>query len=155
MKKTYMAVCPRCFEFYSVYHDPSTCKCDDCKTALQLVDHDYELYSQLTPDEKTAFKKVYIEEHFPGVNPYIKPFEPMPSNGWSSYISFLGWATVIIVIVAGVFACLSGAVLPGLGLIIAGPASGGALILLSIIAEDVRHIRNQVDRMHYEKENHQ
>ena len=153
MAKTYLAVCPRCFEFYAVQHEPSTCKCNDCGSALQLVEHGYELYSQLTPEEKTAFKQVYIEDHFPNAKPYRKPFEPMSHSAWIPYLGFFGWVAVVLVMLAGVFACLSGAFIPGVGLLIAGPVSGGALILLAIIAEDVRHIRNQVDKLHYDNQN--
>lgn len=146
---TNLLICPRCHQFYSSESKPSSTHCHECNCTLDLVYYEYERYAQLSDDEKTAFKKQYIENHYP--TPYHEPFTPMPQSGWVSFIGYCGWLTVLSLVIAGIVTCMTGAFGAGLCLMIAAPASGGALILFSIVAEDVRHIRNQVDKLRHDQ----
>lgn len=151
MSTKHLAVCPRCHQFYSTEKEPSTVNCEECGSALQLVEHGYDLYSSLNDEEKTAFKEIYIKDHFPGSKPYHKPFEPLPQSGWVGFVGFCGWFVVLTLVFAGVFIFLTGNFIGGLAFIIFGPVSGGTVVLFSIVAKDVRHIRNQVDKLHHDQ----
>lgn len=151
MSTKHLAVCPRCHEFYSTEKYPSSVKCEECGSVLQLVAHGYDLYSTLSDEEKTAFKRKYIEDHFPGSKPYQKPFSPMPQSGWVSYIGCCGWLSLVVCMIGCVISFMSGGILYAVILALAGALSCGVLILFSIVAEDVRHIRNQVDRYYHEQ----
>ena len=148
MKPQRLAICPCCREFYAPRRDPYTTSCETCNVTLKPVNYDFGLYSALSDEKKKEFKAKYIAEHFP--HPYIKPFEPMPLSGWSSYIGCCGVLLIVAAVIAGIFSFLSGSILFGLIMIIAGPASGGVLLLLSVIADDVRHIRNDVNKLQYD-----
>lgn len=152
MSTKHLAVCPRCHEFYSTDRDPSSVKCQDCGSALQLVEHGYDLYSTLSDEEKTAFKQNYIQDHFPGAKPYRKPFTPMPQSGWVGFMGCCGWAAVFGLLIAGLFSFAFGSVAIGIALLISAPFAGGSAILFSIVAEDVRHIRNRVDELHHNQQ---
>ena len=148
MKPRYLAVCPCCHEFYAPQKDPSTHSCDECGCTLKPVDYDFGMYSALSDEAKKEFKRKYIAEHFP--EPYRKPFEPLPLSGWVGTVGCFGWVTFIGLLIIGVLSLPFGFA-AGIALLIAAPISGGALILFSIVAEDVRHIRNQVDKLHHDQ----
>ena len=150
MSTKHLAVCPRCHQFYSTEKEPSSVNCEECGSALQLVKHGYDLYSSLSDEEKAAFKEVYIKDHFPDSKPYQKPFSPMPQSGWIGYISFCGWLALIVCIIGSVFSLVAGGIIAAIILGLAGALSCGSLILFAIVAEDVRHIRNQVDKLHHD-----
>ncbi len=146
-----LLVCPKCHCFYSAEKSKKNGFCKDCGTALDSTDIDFEKYAAFTESQKLAFKKEYVRQRYNVEYHYTKPpFEPMPQSGWVGYIGFFGWLCLVFCIIGGAFACLSGAFLIGIVAIFAGLASSGALILFSIVAEDVRHIRNQVDRYYHE-----
>lgn len=150
MSKVLM-VCPKCHCFYSAEKGKASISCKDCGTVLDATDFDYEKYSAFTETQKQDFKKQYIKQRYHQEYHYTKPpFEPMPQSGWVGYIGCFGWLCLVFCIIGGVFAFLSGAFLVGIVAIFAGLASSGALILFSIVAEDVRHIRNRVDRFYHD-----
>ena len=150
MKPRCLAVCPSCHEFYAIQKDTLTHSCNECGCMLKPVDYDFGIYSALSDEEKKNFKRKYIADHFPKA--YQKPFKPMPQSGWVGFMGCCGWFAVIGLLIAGFFTFLFGSYGAGIILMISAPISGGVLILFSIVAEDVRHIRNQVDKLHYDRE---
>lgn len=149
MKRKYLAVCPCCHQFFSADKNPSAISCAECGCKLEPVDYDFGMYSALSEEEKSAFKLKYIADHFP--EPYQKPFKPLPQSGWVGFMGCCGWFAVIGLLIAGFFTFLFGSYGTGIILMISAPISGGVLILFSIVAEDVRHIRNHVDKLHHDQ----
>lgn len=147
MKTRYLALCPSCHEFFAPQKDPCTVSCPECGCMLKPVDYDLQTYSALNEDEKKQFKQKYVAQHFP--KPFQKPFKPMPVSGWVGFVSFCGWFSIVVLLITCVFSFISGNFALSVLCLIAAPISGGGLILFAIAAEDVRHIRNQVDKLHH------
>lgn len=145
-------VCPDCHTFY--ISKPTSLKkfCQECKSPLKEVGFDYQKYSAFTDEQKKAFKNEYVRAHFYKDSPSYDQFIPMPQSRWAGFVGFCGWFVVLTLVFAGIFIFLTGNPIGGLAFIIAGPVSGGAVVLFSIVAKDVRHIRNQVDKLHYDRD---
>lgn len=151
MQNKKLLVCLKCHSFYSADQDKLGNVCPDCKCTLQYVPYSYERYSSLSDDQKDAFKASYIKDHLSSSNaPAV--FEPLPQSSWVAFMGCCGWFTVIGLLIAGILCSVLGSFAIGIALMISAPISGGALILFSIVAEDVRHIRNQVDKLHYDRD---
>ena len=150
MKPRCLAVCPSCHEFYAIQKDALTHSCNECGCMLKPVDYDFGIYSALSDEEKKNFKRKYIADHFSKA--YQKPFKPMPQSGLVGYIGCCGWLALVVCIIGCVFSLLSGGLVYAVVLALVGALSCGSLILFSIVAEDVRHIRNQVDKLHHDQQ---
>lgn len=150
MSQKHLHICPKCLTFFSSKDKVSSKYCPECGTSIFPVDVDYDVYSSLTPTQKVEWKKKYVADHYP--ESYMKTkeeFTPMPPSGWVTYIMVFGWLCLICVILASTFLLMTGNILFAILTAFAGLASSGALILFAIVAEDVRHIRNRVDRFHH------
>lgn len=147
-------VCPKCHTFFSAQQSKRALRCDSCGTQLENVDFDYSLYENMSDQEKKDFKHQYVLEHYHVDREFKNPstFRPLPQSSWVGFIGCCGWLAVIGLLIAGILACVFGSFVYGLALMLAAPFSGGAMILFSIVAEDVRHIRNQVDKLHYDRD---
>lgn len=146
----HLYICPKCLAVSSTTEDADSKQCLACNSPLFPVDVDYNAYASLAPYQREEWKKKYVADHYFEFYMQTKPeYEAMPQSGWASYIGCCGWVCLFLCIVGGIFACVTGAFLVGIIAIIAGLASSGSLILFSIVAEDVRHIRNCVDYFHH------
>lgn len=147
--------CPNCHTFYIGKPTALTRHCDTCKTPLKEVGFDYSRYAAFTDEQKKAFKKAYVESHFSASSHKptvpVSSFVPLPQSGWVRYIGCCGWLALGLCLLCAVVSLMTGQILFAVGLAFAGALSCGALILFSIVAEDVRHIRNQVDKLHHDQ----
>ena len=148
-----LVVCPKCYTFFSADQGKRIMRCSECGGDLERVDRDYLWYSSLAPSDKESFKNQYVLEHYGANRSKTKhiPFHPMPQSGWVGYIGCCGWLALVLCIVGCIFSLLSGGLIYAVVLALVGALSCGSLILFSIVAEDVRHIRNQVDKLHHDQ----
>lgn len=151
MSQKNLYICPRCYQFHVLKENAVFTNCAKCNAVLDLVHYDYERYSQLDDESKKAFRLQYIDCHYSKKR--ADGFIPMPQSGWVSFIGLCGWISFVLCIIGSVFCLLSGGILYAIVVALAGAISCGLLILIAIIAEDVRHIRNQVDKLHYDNQN--
>lgn len=149
-----LVVCPKCYTFFSTQQSKRALRCDKCAVELESVDFDYYRYEKMSDQEKKNFKHQYVWDHYHVERGAERPapFHPMAQSGWVGFMGCCGWFTVIGLLIAGILCSVLGSFAIGIALMISAPISGGALILFSIVAEDVRHIRNQVDKLHYDRD---
>lgn len=146
--KQKIVVCPSCGTYYAYKSSRKDYVCEECKGELFDVSIDYDVYMAFSDEQKTAFKQNYLEEHFAN---YIPPFYPEPVSRLSGYIGCCGFFILAVLMLVGFFTIFTGGVGTGVALMISAPVSGGLLILLSNMADDIRHIRNQVDKLHHDQ----
>lgn len=148
-----LVVCPKCYTFFSAQEGKRNLRCESCASELERVDFDYHRYESMNDQEKRDFKRQYVLDHYHVDRNQERPvpFKPMPQSGWVGFLGCCGWVTVIGLIIVGFLMFIFGGFGAGIALIIAAPISGGGLILFSIVAEDVRHIRNQVDKLQHDQ----
>lgn len=149
MKRKKLMVCPVCHSFYSTDSRNENVECDECKARLDVVDIDYEEYEAKTKEEKQIFKKEYLKYY--RTIKKVPPFVPMEQSGWTTYIEIMGIIALIVVIAAGAMLIATGSWAAGIVTIFAGLASVGAIMLFVQVAKDVRHTRNQIDKLMYER----
>lgn len=159
MAKT-LIVCPKCHTFYSTSDGKRTMRCESCGTELERVDFDYYKFDSMSAEKRAEFKRQYVLEHYHAdlnneklnfSSTSIPKFVPMPQSGWVGYIFICGWLALIVCIIGSVFSLVAGGIIYAIILGLAGALSCGSLILFAIVAEDVRHIRNQVDKLHHDQ----
>lgn len=152
MEKKKLLACHKCHLFYSEDQSSLDYSCDKCGGALTLVPVRHNEYMHLSEADKEQFKQKYFSQSVTVKKDVsVAPFVPMPQSSWVSYIGCFGWIALVLFVLAGILTLMSGLIVYGIVLILAGLASSGFFILFSIVAEDVRHIRNQVDRYYHGK----
>lgn len=145
-------ICPKCHQFYSTNRSPQHLRCSDCHTGpLDPVDISYEEYVSFTHEQKEAFKLEYIASHYPaGMTVVHTPYEPISDNKWSGFVQAICWLSLAVIFIAGIGIVLNGSVLGGVALILGGFVAISGCMLFASIADDIRAIRNSIDRyIHY------
>jgi hypothetical protein len=146
--KQKIVVCPLCRTYYSYHVSRKDYVCEECNGELFDVHVDYDAYMALPDEEKSSFKGKYLEEHFAN---YVPPFRPEPQSGLSGFIGCCGFVTLALLLIVGLITFAMGSYGAGIATMISAPVSGGLLILFSNVADDVHHIRNQVDKLHHDQ----
>lgn len=144
-------ICPKCHQFYITDRDPQFLRCSDCHTSpLDLVDIAYEQYSAFSPEAKETFKREYVNSKYPdGMTVVHTPYEPIPDNGWASFLRIIGTIFILVGVCFGIF-CFTSSILLGVLVIFLSFLSVAGIMLIASVADDIRAIRNSIDRyFHY------
>lgn len=145
-------ICPKCHQFYSSDRTPEYLHCSDCGTKpLDVVDITYEQYSAFSPEAKETFQREYVSSRYPsGMTVVHTAFEPMGENKWSGFVQVVCWLVLALVVIAGLGMIFTGSILAGIAVIFIGFLSISGCMLFASIADDIRAIRDSVQRyIHY------
>lgn len=145
-------ICPKCHQFYSTDRSPESLRCSQCHTKpLDPVDITYEQYSAFSPEAKETFKREYVSSRYPnGMTVVHTPYEPVGENKWSGFVQAICWLALALVFIAGIGMALNGSVLVGIVVILGGFVAISGCMLFASIADDIRAIRDAVQRyIHY------
>lgn len=153
MKKRKLLACPECELFCSVEQNCLDYACPKCGGQIQLVNIDYDAYSSMSEEEKTKVREEYIKKHFKTQKKETPYFESKKESKIAKTIGFFGGVLIALAFVGGAVLLITGGIFAGIAALIGGLTSGGVLYVLSDVAEDVRHIRNQIDWLMFERKN--
>lgn len=149
MSEKSLFVCLDCHGFFSGNPAETDCrKCPSCGGDTEYVPIDYEEYCKMGKEEKKRYCLDYAAKH---CRKKPEPFEPMPDSKMAKTIGCMGGVMIALAFVGGAVALITGGILAGISLLLGGLVSGGILYVLSNVAEDVRHTRNQIDRLMHER----
>ena len=149
----YIYVCSQRHTFLSSEKYKQAPRCPKCSCQTKMMDIDYEDYQVLTREEKQKVKENFIatqnflEEYEQLTN---KEFISAGENAWASILTIILSIALVVCIFAGVFLLATAGMIVGLGCIIGGIIGCGSGLLICSAAQDIRHIRNQVDRFMFE-----
>ncbi len=151
MKKIY--VCPWCHSFYASENEADVRRCPECGANTQVTDIDFESYSILSTEEKERVKKEYVSANFGDKiqQPSVKE-EAVPNqeNVWATILKGIFGFSLVVSVIAGLIVMGTVNVGVGIACVVGGLVGCGGGLLVCTVAEDIRHIRNQVDRFMFE-----
>lgn len=151
MKKIY--VCPWCHSFFASENEADVRRCPECSANTQETDIDFESFSELTAEERENVKKDYIATHFSDKvqQPSVKE-EAVPNqeNVWASILKGIFGFSLVVSVIAGLIVMGTVGFGVGIACVVGGIVGCGGGLLVCTVAEDIRHIRNQVDRFMFE-----
>lgn len=149
MSEKSLFVCLDCHGFFSGEQEKSDCrKCPQCGGDAKKVELDYVAYCAMPTQEKAKFCKEYAAKH---CRKKPDPFTPMPDSKMAKCVGCMGAVLIGLAFLGGAVALITGGIIAGISLLLGGLVSGGILYVLSNVAEDVRHTRNQIDRLMHER----
>lgn len=151
MEERILLVCPDCKIFCSDNASSTDYVCPKCGKTMYEVPIWYDMYNDMDEKNKKEFREKYIKKHFTTKKKAIEPFEPMPDSKMAKTIGCMGGVMIALAFVGGAVALITSGILAGIAMLLGGLVSGGILYVLSNVAEDVRHTRNQIDRLMHER----
>ena len=151
MEERIILVCPDCKIFCSDNESSTDCVCPKCGRSMYYVPILYDAYNDMDEESKKKYREEYIEKYFYTKKKEIPPFEPIKSSKMAKCVGIMGAVLIGLAFLGGAVALITGGILAGISLLLGGLVSGGILYVLSNVAEDVRHTRNQIDRLMHER----
>ena len=152
MDERKLLVCPGCEIFCSDNRDSKDYKCPKCGGIMYDVPIAYEAYAYLNEDDKRQVREEYISKHFGTVKQNVPPFVPMKQSRMAGFVGIMGALAFGFAFVAGaVIVATTGSIGAGIGVFVGCTVSGSILYVMSNIANDIRQIRNQIDRLVHER----
>lgn len=158
-------VCPSCKAFFHCPPEISRRGCPQCKRELKYVPVSHEKFTQMTPEERAAFKAEVLKdvvadsaftpqkEGKETVDDFEVSNEIIPLSGWAKGLRFVCWLIFIVFCFAAllVFASTSNAnslmgFIVSAGVFLLGFLLVAATMVFLDIAKDVRAIRSKLEQ---------